>query len=206
MTGKVRAVSAASKNRRLVKTLRGQHGITLFELLVAVVLLAMVSTMIYSVLNVGIKFSARGGKHLETLSREKNLLSLLRRQVNGAWYDLRLGRAEISGGDGVLRIVTRQPLLHRNAGSVLAVYRVNVAEQALYYLEKKDYFNTGYGEGYLPDFSEMEKMYGAERPVGLAYDPEQSRVTVTLSGEAFAFVPKCLPPGGVTPTFSGGGQ
>ena len=184
---------------------RDQRGITLFELLIAVVLLGMVSTMIYSVLNVGIKFSARGGKHLETLSREKNLLSLVRRQVNGAWYDLRFGRVEISGGDGVLRIVTRQPLLHRDAGSVLAVYRVNAAEQALYYLEKKDYFNTDYGEKYLPDFSEMVKMYGGERPVTLAFEPAQSRVVVTLGGEAFAFSPKCLPPG-VTPSFSGGGQ
>ena len=187
------------------KTLHSQRGITLFELLIAVVLLGMVSTMIYSVLNVGITFSARGRKHLETLSREKNLLSLLRRQVNGAWYDLRFGRVEITGGDGVLRIVTRQPLLHRNVGSVLAVYRVNPSEQALYYLEKKDYFNTDYGEKYLPEFSEMEKMYAAEKPVALAYEPGQNRVTVTLGGEAFAFVPKCLPPG-VTPTFSGGGQ
>ena len=188
------------------KTLRGQHGITLFELLIAVVLLGMVSTMIYSVLNVGITFSARGGKHLESLAREKNLLSLLRRQVNGAWYDLRFGKMMISGGDGVLRIVTRQPLLHRTAGTVLAVYRVNVAEQALYYLEKKDYFNTEYGEKYLPEFSEMEKMYGADRPVTLAVEPEKSRVVVGLGGEEFAFVPKCLPPGGATPSFSGGGQ
>ena len=198
MTGRMSAAVFSKK-------LRSQRGITLFELLIAVVLLGMVSTMIYSVLNVGITFSARGGKHLETLSREKNLLSLLRRQVNGAWYDLRFGRVEISGGDGVLRIVTRQPLLHRDAGSVLAVYRVNAAEQALYYLEKKDYFNTDYGEKYLPDFSEMVKMYGGERPVALAFEPAQSRVTVTLGGEAFAFSPKCLPPG-VTPSFSGGGQ
>jgi len=183
-------------------TLRGQRGITLFELLIAVVLLGMVSTMIYSVLNVGINFSARGGKHLETLSREKNLLSLLRRQVNGAWYDLRFGKVLISGGDGVLRIVTRQPLLHRTAGTVLAVYRVNESEQSLYYLEKVDYFNTDYNEKYLPEFSEMEKMFGSEKPVLLGYEPEKSRVVVTLGGEAFAFFPKCLPPG-VTPSFSG---
>ena len=185
-----------------------QRGITLFELLVAMVLLAMVSTMIYSVLNLGINFSARGGKHLEILSREKNLLSLLRRQVNGAWYDLRFSKALISGGGGVLRIVTREPLLHRSAGSVLAVYRVNAAEQALYYLEKIDYFNTAYGDEYLPDFREMEKMYsyGADRPVTLAYDSEKSMVIVGLDGEEFSFVPKCLPPGEVTPSFSGEGQ
>lgn len=110
MTGGNRAVP---ENRRLGRMLRCRQGITLFELLIAVVLLGMVSTMIYSVLNVGIAFSAKGGSRLESLAREKNLLGLLRRQVNGAWYDLRFGRAEISGGDGVLRIVTRQPLLHR---------------------------------------------------------------------------------------------
>lgn len=187
------------------KALRSQRGITLFELLIAVVLLGMVSTMIYSVLNVGISFSARGGKHLARLSREKNLLSLLRRQVNGAWYDLRFGKVMISGGDGVLRIVTRQPLLHRTGGTVLAVYRINGADQSLYYLEKIDYFNTEYGEQYLPDFSEMEKMYAADRPVALTYDSATSRVIVNLDGEEFAFSPKCLPPG-ATPTFSGGGQ
>ena len=205
MRSGLRAVSRASGKRPFAKKLRGQRGITLFELLVAVVLLGMVSAMIYSVLNVGINFSARGGKHLERLSREKNLLSLLRRQVNGAWYDLRFGKVEISGGDGVLRIVTRQPLLHRNAGSVLAVYRVNAAEQALYYLEKKDYFNTEYGEQYLPDFSEMAKLYAGDQPVTLAFEPGKSRVLVSLGGEEFAFSPKCLPPG-VTPTFSDTGQ
>jgi prepilin-type N-terminal cleavage/methylation domain-containing protein len=198
--------SAGPGNSRLGKTLRCHQGITLFELLIAVVLLGMVSTMIYSVLKVGINFSARGGKHLETLAREKNLLSLLRRQVNGARYDLRLGRAEISGGDGVLRIITRQPLLHGNADTVLAMYRINAGERALYYLEKKDYFNTGYGEKYLPDFSEMEKIFTAEQPVALAFDAEQSRVLVSLGGEEFAFVPKCLPPGGAPPGFSGGRQ
>jgi prepilin-type N-terminal cleavage/methylation domain-containing protein len=208
MTGGNRVAVMASEKCRLVKRLRCRQGITLFELLIAVVLLGMVSTMIYSVLNVGISFSARGASRLESLAREKNLLGLLRRQVNGAWYDLRFSRMQISGGDGVLRIVTRQPLLHRAAGSVLAVYRVNEAEQTLYYLEKKDYFNADYGERYLPDFSEMEKMYtyAANRPVALAYEPEQSTVVVTLGKEAFAFVPKCLPPGGMTPTFSGAGQ
>ncbi len=201
MMGERRSVSASFS-----KALRDQHGITLFELLLAVVLLGMVSTMIYSVLNVGINFSARGGKHLGVLTREKNFLSLLRRQVNGAWYDMRFGKVLISGGGGVLRIVTRHPLLHRTAGTVLAVYRVNAAEQALYYLEKMDYFNTEYGEKYLPDFSEMEKMFASDQPVALAYDPGKSSVIVSLSGEEFAFVPKCLPPGGATPSFSGGGQ
>ena len=69
-------MAAAPEDCRSEATFRGQRGITLFELLIAVVLLGMVSTMIYSVLNVGITFSAKGEKHLETLARKKNLLSL----------------------------------------------------------------------------------------------------------------------------------
>lgn len=183
------------------RTLRGQRGITLFELLIAVVLLGMVSTMIYSVLNVGINFSAKGGEHLNRLARERNLLGLLQRQVTEASYDLRSGKVDISGEEGLLRIVTRQPLLHRTAGVVLAVYRVNPDDQALYYLEKKDYFNVEYGKKFLPDFSEMRKMYAGDRPVALAYDSGKGSVTVGLGEEEFFFFPKCLPPG-VTPSFS----
>ncbi|MFA7348344.1 MAG: prepilin-type N-terminal cleavage/methylation domain-containing protein [Desulfurivibrionaceae bacterium] len=201
MTGATGMALAAPATPRLCGTLRCQAGITLFELLIAVVLLGMVSTMIYSVLNVGINFSVKGGEHLNRLARERNLLGLLQRQVNEASYDLRSGKVDISGEEGLLRIVTRQPLLHRTAGVVLAVYRVNPDEQALYYLEKKDYFNVEYGEKFLPDFSEMRKMYAGDRPVALAYDSGKGSVTVGLGEEEFVFFPKCLPPG-VTPSFS----
>lgn len=199
--GGIPVAPASPTDRRLCMTLCGQQGITLFELLIAVVLLGMVSTMIYSMLNVGISFSAKGGKHLERQARERNLLGLLRRQVNEASYDMRSSKVGISGGDGLLRIVTRQPLLHRTAGLVVAVYRVNPAEQTLYYLEKKDYYNVEYGEKFLPDFSEMKKMYAADRPVVLVYDSEKSSVSVSLGEEEFVFHPKCLPPG-MTPSFS----
>lgn len=199
--GGMPVASVFERNRRVLGLCRCRQGVTLFELLIAVVLLGMVSTMIYSVLNVGINFSARGGKHLEKQARERNLLSLLHRQVNGALYDMRSGKVAISGEDGLLRIVTKQPLLYRTAGVVLAVYRVKADEQALYYLEKKDYFNTEYGEKFLPDFSEMMKMYVADQPLALVYDTEKSSVNVRLSGEEFVFYPKCLPPG-VTPSFS----
>lgn len=195
MKERMRTGVVARENRFDRKMFQRQAGITLFELLIAVVLLGMVSTMIYSVLSVGINFSAKGEKQLARLTREKNLLSLLRRQVNGAWYDMRFGKILISGGDGVLRIATRQPLLHRAEGIVMAVYRVNESEQALYYQEKKDYYNTDYNEEYLPDFTEMERMYAADRPFALNYEPEINRVSVNLDGEEFVFYPKCLPPG-----------
>ena len=185
----------ASSDCPSFRTFRCCRGITLFELLIALVLLGMVSTMIYSVLNVGINFNAKGGKHLEMLARQRNLLNILHRQISGARYDPRTGRVDISGGKGLLRIVTSRPLLHGSAaGFVLAVYRIDPAGPTLYYLEKKDYYNAEYGQKFSPDFSEMEKIYVADQPMALAYDPEKSRVAVTLDGEEFDFLPQCLPP------------
>jgi len=44
-----------------------QAGFTLFELIIAMLLVTMVSVMIYSILNVGIKFSDKGDKKILAL-------------------------------------------------------------------------------------------------------------------------------------------
>jgi len=188
------AGAALAGRRKVLSFPLHQQGITLFELLVAVLLLGMVSTMIYSVLNVGIKFSVKGEESIGILAREQGLLSLLQRQVSCAWFDTRLNKVMISGGDGTLRIVTRQPLLHRSAETVLAVYRYDEASRKLYYLEKKDYYNLQYGENYQPSFDEMEPIYSSRLPLLLAWDLETSRVSVHLGEREYAFFPKCLPP------------
>ncbi|MFZ5774070.1 MAG: PulJ/GspJ family protein [Thermodesulfobacteriota bacterium] len=180
----------------------GERGVTLLELLVAMVLLAMVSAMLYSVLRVGIGFSATGTRHLERLAREQNLLNLMRRQVASVWFDPRRGAAGISSAPGVLRLVTRQPLLHRDAGVVLAVYRVDPEGPALYYQEKKDFYNVAYGREYIPDFQEMERLYapGGQR-LELEYRPEQGGVVLTVGEASYTFFPKALLPAS-SPTFS----
>ncbi|MGV1100713.1 PulJ/GspJ family protein [Thiovibrio sp. JS02] len=178
---------------RMPARITGQQGITLFELLVAVLLLGMVSTMIYSVLNVGIGFSSKGEERIASMAREQSLLNLLRRQVSCAWYDMRQNRIRISGEENLLRVVTRQPFLNRGAGTVLAVYRYDEVSQTLYYLEKKDYYNIDYGEEYRPDLSEMEPIYSGGGPLFLAWNEEVGAVTARVGEREYLFSPKCLP-------------
>jgi prepilin-type N-terminal cleavage/methylation domain-containing protein len=170
--------------------LQTSGGFTLLELLVAVLLLALVSTMIASVLHVGINFAEKGEKRLLTMEREHGFLDLLRGQVRAACFDERQRKMLISADEGLLRLVTRAPLLHRSTGPVLAVYRYHQGEERLYYTEKRDYYNLEYGEDYVPDFSEMTVLTILEEPPVLAHDPESGAVAVRFAGTDYQFFPK----------------
>ena len=172
--------------QRIVST----KGFTLFELLVAVLLLAMVSTMIASVLGVGINFATKGEERILALAREYGFLDLLQRQVSAAYYDERRRQMLISADEDILRLVTRNPLLYETTGPVLAIYRYRPEEGSLYYTEKRDYFNVDYDDDYVPDFAEMRFLVKTEEPPALAYDLESGIVAVRFRGREYEFMPK----------------
>ena len=178
-----------------------QAGFTLFEILISMVLLAMVAAMIYSVLNVGIKFTDQGGKKILAMERRYGLLNLIQRQVTSAVYDPLKKRLLLSAGDEQFSLVTRNPFIYPEAGVVLAIYRYNAGERAIYYTEKRDYYNTDYAlsspadaaqAGYQPDFGEMTVLAEDEDPLVVEYDEEAGpEVTVSYRGEAYTMAPKC---------------
>lgn len=170
-----------------------KQGFTLFELLVAVLLLAMVSVMLYSVLNVGIKFSAQGNRRLLAMEREYGLLNLLKSQISSAVYDYNKKKLLISSDDDIFRLVTHSPYIYENAGTVLAVYRYNSSEQAIYYTEKRDYYNTDYPyDKYVPDFDEMTILSRKVDSFTVTYDQDTSpEVDITYEGQDYRIVPKC---------------
>ena len=168
-----------------------QRGFTLFELLVAVILLGMISVMIYSVLNVGIKFSDKGERALAMAVRQHGILNLLHRQIVTAYYDNVQKRVLVSGEGEVLRVVTRSPLRYRLAGVVLALYRYDPAEQVLYYSEKRDYYNSDYDEEYLPDFGNMLVLASGVPSLSFEVDEDAQTVTVVYDDEIFAIQPRC---------------
>lgn len=169
--------------------LRTDKGFTLLELMVAVLLLAMVSAMIASVLHAGIHFAEKGEQRLLEVERERGFLNLMGSQVRAACFDERSRRLLISADEEILRLVTRAPLLYRGSGPVLAVYRYHKEEGRLYYMEKRDYYHLKYDQ-YQPDFGEMRPLAGTGEPPVLAYDPETRRVTLRFAGEEHGFFPK----------------
>lgn len=169
-----------------------QPGFSLLELLVAVLLLAMISAMIYSVLNVGIKFSHKGEAKILATERNRGFLALLHQQVNSAWYNIKSKKIEISADGDILRLITRHPLFSEHSGPVLAVYRYNDAEQTVYYMEKKDFYNPDYDDEFVPAFDEMFALLQTDHDLILEYDPEIGEVAVEYEGTQYIFIPRCL--------------
>ena len=167
------------------------RGFTVFELLVAVILLGMITVMIYSVLNVGIKFSDKGERALVRTVRQHGLLNLLYRQIVSAYYDNVQRKVIVSGEGEVLRVVTRSPLRYRSAGVVLALYRYDPAEQVLYYSEKRDYYNIDYNEEYLPDFDTMLVLASGVPSLSFEVDEDTQKVAVVFGNETFDIQPRC---------------
>ena len=166
-------------------------GFTLFEVMVAVFLLAMVSSMIYSILNVSIKFSEKGENTILAFEREQGLLGLLERQIKNGWYDEQKKEVDITAEETMLRIVTRAPLLYPHAGVVVAVYRYDPQNSELYYLEKRDFYNTDYGSEYVPPLDEMQLLMEDCPPLSFAYEEDSSAVTVNYDDRELQFTPWC---------------
>lgn len=166
-------------------------GFTLFEVMVAVFLLAMVSSMIYSILNVSIKFSEKGENRILEFEREQGLLGLLERQIKNGWYDEQKKEVDITAEETMLRVVTRAPLLYPHAGVVVAVYRYDPQSSELYYLEKRDFYNTEYGSEYVPAFDEMQLLLEDCPPLSFAYEEDSSAVTVNYGDREMQFTPWC---------------
>lgn len=170
---------------------RGRGGFTLFELLVAIVLLTMVSGMLYSVLHNGIRFVDRGGEKILAVETSHNLLQLLYAQIVSASFDDRTKNVVLSGDGETLKVVTCTPLLYRYAGVVLAIYRYNAAERRLYYMEKRDYYNIDYGEDYLPDFSDMVMLADNLDELTMVVDDESKMATISYGALTMAVTPRC---------------
>ena len=170
---------------------RSQRGVTLLELLLAVMLLTMVSAMLYSVLNVSMKFAARGEDKILQIAREGSLLELIHQQVHGAAYSAKTRQVLLTADDEYLKVVTNHALIFRDWGRVLAIYRYEPGEDILYYTEKLDFYNQDYGEDYLPDFDDMVVLLRNVGGLAMEYDEEEAVLTVNYNGGTYEIIPRC---------------
>lgn len=171
-----------------------QRGVTLLELLVAMVLLVMVSTMLYSVLNAGIGFFSRGEEKLRQVGRSRSLLELLHRQVHGAWFDKRLKKLRLDTDGDYLWMVTTAPLLNRDAGLALVLYLYDPAENILYYKENRDFFNPDYEENYRPRREEMMILMKDAGGITWEFDASEGLLQVNYGEREYSMVARCWQP------------
>ncbi len=180
------------KKMRIEKDMDGRAGLSLLEVMVALLLLTIASTMIYSMLNRSIFFTDKGDKKAREIEEQYALVSLLQRQVQGGWFNPRTKKVVISGEKDLLRLATAIPFQARPGQVVMAFYRYNPEENTLYYLEKKDFYNADYTE-LVPDFSEMTALVTASRGLSLEFDEEANSVTLSYGAHNYEFRPWCAP-------------
>ena len=154
-------------------------------------MLGMVSMMLYSVLNVSIRMSDKGEKAIYEAARQHGIMRLLHDQVLSAYYDSNARKVLVSGQDDILRLVTRAPLRYRNDGVVLAVYRYDGSSGTLYYLEKRDFFNTAYNEDYVPDIDEMLVLSTGVKPISFTVEEDLQAVSISYGEQSYVLLPKC---------------
>ncbi len=182
------------KKMRRPPPINNAAGLSLLEVMVALLLLTMVSTMISSMLNRSIFFADQGEEKSQEIAKQYALVSLLERQVQSGWYNPRTKKVLIAGEKDFLRLATATPFQTRPGQVVMAFYRYSPEEKTLYYLEKKDFYNTEYDD-LIPDFSEMIALVTAEQGLSLDFDEEDVRVTLRYGGHAYAFRPWCATAG-----------
>jgi prepilin-type N-terminal cleavage/methylation domain-containing protein len=170
-------------------------GVTLLELLVAMILLVMVSAMLYSVLNAGIGFSRKGEEKLRQVGRGRALLELLHRQVHGAWFDKRLKKLRLETDGDYLRLVTTAPLLNRDSGLTLALYFYDPARDTLYYKESRDFYNPDYEEDYRPRREEMTVLMKDVGGIAWEFDDSEGLLHLEFGEKAYSMVARCWRPG-----------
>ena len=171
------------------------RGITLLELMVAMLIMALIGTMLYSVLNVGINFSRKGEERARHLGRDRALLGLLHRQLQGAWYDRLQKKVLIATTGDELKLVTTVPLLYRDQGMVLAIYIYNPKDDSLYYTEKKDFYNPAYfKDDFKMERKEMVVLLKEVGRMGLDYDKEEGKVGVTYRERLYDLPVRCWTP------------
>ena len=165
------------------------RGFTLLEVMVAMVMLTMLASMVYSVLHAGIGLAEKGEALLVELQQEQGLIALLQRQVRSCRYGEVSKKIDIMAEGGLLKIITRASVLFPGGGLVLAVYRYDSDHNRIYYLEKRDYYSADYGEDYVPDYSEMMVLLEDSGEVEFTYDDEEDTLHLKYLGQEIEFRP-----------------
>ncbi len=170
---------------------QNQRGLTLLEIMVSILIFSMISTLIFSILDRSFAFTAKGEARVLEIERHYGLIHLIRRQVQGAWFDQKLKAIQISSEtENRLTLTTTASLMHEDSTLVMAFYTFDPTTATLYYTERKDFYNTDYKHE-PPSLTEMIPLLTIEEPFSLQADPDSDFVILTYKGQEYIFHPFC---------------
>lgn len=170
---------------------RCQQGFTLLEVMVATLIFSMISVLIFSMLDRSFTFTTKGEERVLAVERHYGLINLVRRQVQGAWYDPQQKKMRISSAtEHQFALITSSSMLYGPAALVMAFYEFDPDEAILYYTERRDFYNPDYRDEF-PDRDEMIPLLKPEGLFSLQADPDSDFVTLRYGMEAYVFHPFC---------------
>lgn len=174
-----------------IQTQPHQQGFTLLEVMIATLIFSMISVLIFSMLNRSFDFTAKGEERVLQVERHYGFINLVRRQVQGAWYDLQQKEMQIRNvTENQFALVTTSSLMYGPATLVMAFYEFDPGEATLYYTERRDFYNPDYLDEF-PDRAGMIPLLKPEGTFSLQADPDSDFVTLRYGTETYVFHPFC---------------
>lgn len=167
------------------------RGFTLLEVMVSVLIFSMISVLIFSMLDRSFVFTAKGEARVLHLEQQYGLINLLRRQVQGAWFDPKLKKMHLSSEtDRQFALITTSSLMFPGSIVVIAFYEFDPNDATLYYTERRDFYNPDYGKEFPPQ-TEMIPLLTVTDPFSLQADPDSDFVILHFSNREYTFHPLC---------------
>ena len=172
--------------------IRNQHGLTLLEVMISMLIFSMISVLIFSILDRAALFTTKGEAQVRAIEQQYNLVSLIRRQVQGAWIDTATKKVRLQQPtDQQFSIITTASIMYPSPTLVIAFYDFDPESGVLYYSERRDFYNPDYSDQF-PEREEMITLLTTTSAFQLQMPEESSSVSLTFAGEQYTFHPMCI--------------
>ena len=170
---------------------QNQHGFTLLEVMVSIFIFSLISMLIFSILDRSFVFTAKGEARVLEIEQQYGLINLVRRQVQGAWFDQRQKKIQMSSEtENRFALITTSSLMYNSSVLVMAFYEFDPRASILYYTERKDFYNTGYSS-MPPEVTEMIPLLHVDGAFSLQADPDSDFVVLRYKEKKYVFHPFC---------------
>jgi prepilin-type N-terminal cleavage/methylation domain-containing protein len=168
-----------------------QSGFTLLEVMISIFIFGLISALVFSILDRSFVFSAKGEARVLEIEQQYGLINLVRRQVQGAWFDQKRKKVHISSEtENRFALITTSSLMYSPSVLVMAFYEFDPRDSMLYYTERRDFYNLDYRDE-PPATEDMIPLLHIEGDFSLQADPDSDFVILLFKNKKYVFHPFC---------------